>query len=97
MPVQQDADVASPVYSGQAPVAGVNPPQAREPGLDPQPRLDRRRIGAWYAMFAGYAPRALGSDRDGRALRIDGGRGITGRFGPMLAEALRQADQQRRS
>ncbi len=36
-------------------VAGLNPPQAREPGLDPQPGLDRRRIAAWYAAFAGYA------------------------------------------
>jgi hypothetical protein len=36
-------------------VAGVNPPQVREPGLDPQPGLDRRRIAAWYAAFAGYA------------------------------------------
>jgi hypothetical protein len=42
------------------------------------------------------APRALGSDRDGRALRIDGGRRFTGRFGPMLVEAPQQADQQRR-
>jgi Glycosyltransferase family 87 len=55
MSAQQDVDVASPVPSEQAPVAGVNPPQAREPGLDPQPGLDRRRIGAWYAVFAGYA------------------------------------------
>jgi hypothetical protein len=55
MSAQHDADVASPVPSEQAPVAGVNPPQAREPGLDPQPGLDRRRIGAWYAVFAGYA------------------------------------------
>jgi hypothetical protein len=31
------------------------PAQAREPGLDPQPGLDRRRIAAWYAAFAGYA------------------------------------------
>jgi len=36
-------------------VAGLNPPQAREPGLDLQSGLDRRRIGAWYAAFAGYA------------------------------------------
>src|SRR5258708_12997308 len=36
-------------------LAGLNPPQAREPGLDPQPGLDRRRIAAWYAVFAGYA------------------------------------------
>src|SRR5712691_11666422 len=36
-------------------VAGLNPPRAREPGLDPQPGLDRRRIAAWYAAFAGYA------------------------------------------
>ena len=36
------------------------------------------------------APRALGSDRDGRALRIDGGRRFTGRFGPMLVEGPRQ-------
>jgi hypothetical protein len=45
------------------------------------------------------APRALGSDRDGRdgrALRIAGGRRFTGRFGPMLAQAPRQADQQGR-
>jgi hypothetical protein len=46
------------------------------------------------------APRALGSDRDGRgdrALRIAGGRRFTGRFGPMLVEGPRQADQRRRS
>jgi hypothetical protein len=46
------------------------------------------------------APRAPGSDRDGRgdrALRIAGGRRFTGRFGPMLAQAPRQADQQGRS
>src|SRR6266567_5644523 len=55
MSAQQDVDVASPVPSEQAPVAGVHPPQAREPGLDPQPGLDRRRIAAWYAAFAGYA------------------------------------------
>ena len=36
-------------------VAGLNPPQAPEPGPDPQPGLDRRRIAAWYAAFAGYA------------------------------------------
>jgi len=36
-------------------VAGLNPPQAREPGLDLQSGLDRRRIAAWYAAFAGYA------------------------------------------
>src|ERR1700736_1684570 len=36
-------------------VAGVNPPRARGPGRDPHPGLDRRRIGAWYAVFAGYA------------------------------------------
>src|SRR5712671_2838901 len=36
-------------------VAGLNPPRAREPGRDPQPGLDRRRIAAWYAAFAGYA------------------------------------------
>ena len=43
--------------------------------------------------------RTLGSDRggrDGRALRIAGGRRFTGRFGPMLAQAPRQADQQGR-
>ena len=55
MSAQQDVDVAAPVPSEQAPVAGVNPPPAREPGLDPQSGLDRRRIGAWYAAFAGYA------------------------------------------
>jgi hypothetical protein len=56
MSAQQDADAAAaPVPSEQAPVAGVNPPHAREPGLDLQPGLDRRRIGAWYAVFAGYA------------------------------------------
>jgi len=55
MSAQQDVDVASPVPSEQAPVAGLNLPQAREPGLDPQPGLDRRRIAAWYAAFAGYA------------------------------------------
>ncbi len=41
------------------------------------------------------APRAPGSDRDGRgdrALRIAGGQRFTGRFGPMLAEGPRQAD-----
>jgi hypothetical protein len=46
------------------------------------------------------APGAPGSDRDGRgdrALRIAGGRRFTGRFGPMLAQAPRQADQQGRS
>jgi hypothetical protein len=53
MSAQHDADVASPVPAGQAPVAGVNPPQAREPGLDPQPGLDRRRIAA----FAPATPR----------------------------------------
>src|SRR6266567_7980646 len=36
-------------------VAGLNPPQAGEPGRDPLPGLDRRRIAAWYAAFAGYA------------------------------------------
>src|SRR6202011_3371567 len=36
-------------------VAGPTPPQAPEPGPDPQPGLDRRRIAAWYAAFAGYA------------------------------------------
>src|SRR3977135_3322597 len=36
-------------------VAGLNPPQARGAGLDPRAGLDRRRIGAWYAAFAGYA------------------------------------------
>ena len=55
MSAQQDVDAASPVPSGQAPVAGLNPPQARERGFDPQPGLDRRRIAAWYAAFAGYA------------------------------------------
>src|SRR5260370_21450420 len=55
MSAQQDVDVAAPVPAEQAPVAGVNPPQAREPGRDPQPGLDRRRIAAWYAAFAGYA------------------------------------------
>jgi hypothetical protein len=55
MSAQLDADVAAPVPSEQEPVAGVNPPQARAPGLDPQPGLDRRRIAAWYAVFAGYA------------------------------------------
>jgi hypothetical protein len=55
MSAQQDVDVAAPVPSEQAPVAGVNPPPAGEPGLDPQPGLDRRRIAAWYAAFAGYA------------------------------------------
>jgi hypothetical protein len=38
---------------GAAPVAGVNPPQARGPGLDPVPGPGRRRIAAWYAVFAG--------------------------------------------
>ncbi|MCW2908306.1 MAG: hypothetical protein JWL68_3095 [Actinomycetia bacterium] len=38
----------------EAPRAAARP-QAREPGLDPQPGLDRRRIAAWYAAFAGYA------------------------------------------
>src|SRR3984893_15617246 len=55
MSAQQDVDVAAPVPAAQAPGAGVNPPQAREPGLDPVPGLDRRRIAAWYAAFAGYA------------------------------------------
>src|ERR1700684_2626048 len=55
MSAQHDADVASPVSSEQAPVAGLNPLQARGPGVDPQPGLDRRRIAAWYAVFAGYA------------------------------------------
>src|SRR5438105_1620717 len=55
MSAQQDVDVAAPVPSEQAPVAGLNPPQAREPGRDPQSGLDRRRIRAWYAAFAGYA------------------------------------------
>src|ERR1700722_5360968 len=55
MSARQDADVASPVPSQQAPVAGLNPPQARGPGRDPAPGLDRRRIAAWYAAFAGYA------------------------------------------
>jgi hypothetical protein len=36
-------------------VPGLNPPQAREPGRDPRPGLDRRRIAAWYAAFVGYA------------------------------------------
>jgi Glycosyltransferase family 87 len=55
MSAQHDADAASPVPPEQAPVAGVNPPQPGEPGRDPQPGLDRRRIAAWYAVFAGYA------------------------------------------
>jgi len=55
MSAQQDVDVPAPVPSEQAPVAGVNPPQARGPGLDPVPGLGRRRIAAWYAAFAGYA------------------------------------------
>src|ERR1035438_4991827 len=55
MSAQQGVDVASPVPSEQAPVAGVNAPQAREPGLDPQPGLQRRGIGAGDAVFAGYA------------------------------------------
>ena len=55
MSAQQDVDVAAPVPAVQAPVAGVNRPQARGPGRDPQPGLDRRRIAAWYAAFAGYA------------------------------------------
>jgi hypothetical protein len=55
MSAQQDADVAAPVPAVRAPVAGVNSPQARGPGRDPQPGLDRRRIAAWYAGFAGYA------------------------------------------
>jgi phosphatidylinositol alpha-1,6-mannosyltransferase len=54
MSAQHDADVAAPVPSEQAPVAGARP-QVPEPGLDPQPGLDWRRIGAWYAAFAGYA------------------------------------------
>ena len=37
------------------PSAGVNLPQPRGPGVDPVPGLDRRRIAAWYAAFAGYA------------------------------------------
>src|ERR1700722_21025100 len=36
-------------------VVGLNPPRARGPGRDPAPGLDRRRIAAWYAVFAGYA------------------------------------------
>jgi phosphatidylinositol alpha-1,6-mannosyltransferase len=55
MSAQQDVDVASPVPSGQGPVAGVKAPREREPGGDLVPGLDRRRIGAWYATFAGYA------------------------------------------
>jgi hypothetical protein len=38
----------------EAPRAGARP-QAPEPGLDPQPGLDRRRMAGWYAAFAGYA------------------------------------------
>ncbi|MDX6333026.1 MAG: hypothetical protein QOG05_366, partial [Streptosporangiaceae bacterium] len=38
----------------EAPRAAARP-QAREPGPDLQPGLDRRRIAAWYAAFAGYA------------------------------------------
>ena len=55
MSAQQDADAAAPVRSVQAPVAGVNPPHARGPGVDRVPGLDRRVIAAWYAAFAGYA------------------------------------------
>jgi hypothetical protein len=55
MSAQHDADVAAPVPPEQAPGAGVNPPQPREPGLGPEPVLDGRRIAAWYAAFAGYA------------------------------------------
>ena len=54
MSAQQDADVAAPVPAGRL-RAGLNPPQARGPGRDPVPGLDRRRIAAWYAAFAGYA------------------------------------------
>ena len=43
------------------------------------------------------APRAPGSDRGGAPPRIASGRRFTGRFGPMPAQAPRQADQQRRS
>src|SRR6202140_6006064 len=55
MSAQQDADVAAPVHAVQAPVAGVNPPQPRGPGVDRVPGLDRRVIAAWYATLAGYA------------------------------------------
>src|ERR1035438_3387575 len=55
MSAQHDADAAAPVPSEEAPVAGVPPPQARGAGVDPVPGLDRRRIAAWYAAFAGYA------------------------------------------
>jgi glycosyl transferase family 87 len=55
MSAQQDADAAAPVPAEQARVAGVNPPQPHEPGLDAASGLDRRRIAAWYAAFAGYA------------------------------------------
>jgi Glycosyltransferase family 87 len=55
MSAQHDADAAAPVPSEQAPVAGVNPAPARGPGVEPVPGLDRRRIAAWYAAFAGYA------------------------------------------
>src|SRR5260370_654061 len=68
MSAQQDVDVAAPVPSEQAPVAGVNPPQAGEPGRDPQSGLDRRRAGAWYAAVAGYAaPLAVFSVHAARA------------------------------
>jgi hypothetical protein len=55
MSAQQDVDVAALVPSEQALVAGLDPPSAHEPGRDPVPGLDRRRIAAWYAVFAGYA------------------------------------------
>ena len=54
-------------------VAGLNPPQAGEPGRDPLPGLDRRRIAAWYAAFAGYAALLgwlLAETRDGSVLGL---------------------------
>src|SRR6202790_1468498 len=55
MSAQHDADAAAPVPAEPAPGAGLTPPQAREPGGDPEPGLGRRRIAAWYAVFAGCA------------------------------------------